>query len=299
MRLCKRERPWVGLRDLRPRDTDDDRASQPPTQSVGKDGGSESHSRSGKGADVGSSIFDWGDLTRGFQFELSLRRAGLTPSCSMSPPIRILLADDHPVYLDGLSMAVAGNSDIEVMGKLNDGRLAYESIMGDPPDVALVDLDMPGMNGIALAKALGSEGSGCRLIIVSMHKNAALISSAIDAGIHGYLLKDSAAGEIVKAVRSVAGGGTYFSPLIASILVAGSRRKKAAHDGIPHLRDLTTAERGVLRMIASDRTSKEIAADLGISVRTVENHRSRASRKLGLSGAHSLVKFAFEHREKL
>jgi len=208
--------------------------------------------------------------------------------------IRLLLADDHPLFLDGLRMALSDDASIEIAATVGDGEAALEKIRELQPQVALIDLDMPGLNGVELARRLERDGIDCALIIVSMHRNPALIRAAVDAGIAGYLLKDSAAREIVEAVREVARGGNYFSPAISSVLL--ERRRKAAPSGVAALTD---AERKVLRLIASDRTSKEIADDLGLSIRTIENHRSRAARKLGLSGAHSLVKFAFEHREEL
>ena len=212
---------------------------------------------------------------------------------------RVMIADDHPLFRDGLVMALSRADEFRIVAEVADGEEALATIRSGEPDIALVDVDMPVVNGVEIAKTVEREGLPCRIIFVTMHKHPTLVRKSVEAGIAGYLLKDSAATEIVDAVRAVAAGGNYFSPPIASIIVNQTRSEQSSAAGIPGLASLTPAERKVLRLVASDRTSKEIAGELGVSVRTIETHRSRITKKLGLSGAHSLVKFAFEHRDSL
>jgi DNA-binding NarL/FixJ family response regulator len=132
-----------------------------------------------------------------------------------------------------------------------------------------------------------------------MHQEEQLLQTALKFGVKGYVLKESVSDEIVEAIRTVARGDEYLSPPLVQLLMKRSRSRIDFQREVPGITALTVSERRILRLVASDRISKEIANELGVSIRTVENHRANISRKLGLSGAHSLVKFAFEHREEL
>ena len=214
--------------------------------------------------------------------------------------IRVLLADDHPVYRDGLRLMLETDEAIEVVATASNGREAAELAAKTKPDVVLLDINMPGTSGTEVAKAIRGSALECALMFVTMEKSNAILQQAIDIGVDGYLHKNSGAEEIIEAVRTVARGEKYYSPAIAELMMgmikANQSREEDQPDGVS---SLTPAERKVLRLVASDRTSKEIAAELGVSVRTIDSHRARITRKLGLSGAHSLVKFAFEHRDSL
>ncbi|MEM0926768.1 MAG: response regulator transcription factor [Planctomycetota bacterium] len=212
---------------------------------------------------------------------------------------RVLLTDDHPVYRDGLRMMLESDGDLEVVAATSSGRETAETAARVKPDVVLLDINLPDASGIDVAKALRDSPLTCAIMFVTMEKSVAILKQAVELNIDGYLHKNSEAEEIIGAVKAVAAGEKYFSPAVAELLLTMVKKDSGTASSEPGLTDLTPAERKVLRLVASDRTSKQIASDLGIGVRTVESHRARITRKLGLSGAHSLVKFAFEHRDRL
>ncbi len=212
--------------------------------------------------------------------------------------IRVLLADDHPVYRDGLRLMLQTDPSIEVIAEASHGHEALRLARGCEPDVILLDINFADMNGAAVAEALRKSGLACAIVFLTMEKSTVILRRAIDLEIDGYILKNSRAQEIIEAIHAVARGEKYFSPPVAELLVQRVRNAESAPGEIQGLDALTPAEREILRRVASDRTSKEIAADLGLSVRTIEGHRARIARKLNLAGAHSLVKFAFEHRDR-
>lgn len=214
-------------------------------------------------------------------------------------PIRVIIADDHPMYRRGLRHLLDEAGDIEVVAEATDGEEALALTRKHSPDLLLLDVTMPKSDGIEVARTCQRELPGCRLIFLTMHQEEQLLETALNHGVMGYVLKESMADEILNAVRAVAGDGEYLSPPLAQLLMKRARSRMDLQREVPGIEALTAAERRILRLIASDRTSKEIADDLGLSVRTVENHRTRAAAKLGLSGAHSLVKFAFEHKDRL
>lgn len=217
----------------------------------------------------------------------------------MTGEIRILLADDHPIYREGLRKILGNEPSFEVVAEAGNGEEALRRIRELQPQVALLDVNMPGLDGLDVARACRGERLACALIFLTMHRDETLLQEAIATGVRGYVLKESVADEIIQAVRTVAGGGDYLSPSMAGLLMQRSRRSQALAETQQGIGSLAASEKRVLRLIASDRTSKEIAEELGLSVRTVENHRARICTKLGLHGAHSLVKFAFEHKAEL
>lgn len=217
----------------------------------------------------------------------------------MKSAIRILVADDHPISRDGIALALSNIDEFEIIAELSNGQEALEAIRNKNIDVAILDVEMPVMSGMDVVNAVKEEGLDCRLIFMSMHSQPSLVRRAVKEGISGYVLKDSATSEVVTAVRTVANGDIYFSPRIASILVNQVREEPEESNDDNVLKTLTAAERRILKLIATDMTSKEIALKLGLSVRTIEGHRARITKKLGLYGAHSLVKFAFKYGSQL
>ncbi|MGI9241904.1 MAG: response regulator [Verrucomicrobiales bacterium] len=216
-----------------------------------------------------------------------------------APPTRIIVAEDHPVYRDGVCRILEGVPSFTIVHIAGDGRAALEKSRELSPDILILDIDLPGMGGIEVAEALQADRRSQTIIFLTMYDDADMVNHAMDVGALGYVLKDSAADEIRAAVESVAAGMPYVTPSLAQILINRRSGAQNLRRDYPGLEDLTDSERRVLKLVASDRTSKEIAEVLGLSPRTIENHRAKISQKLGLSGAHSLVKFAFEHRSKM
>lgn len=217
----------------------------------------------------------------------------------MKPKIKIILADDHPVYRDGLRQMLGADPELEVVHETGDGRDALEQARRLKADILLLDVDMPRMNGLDVARERQRRKDGFDIIFLTMHREEELFSQTLELGVKGYLLKDSAGEEIRQAVHSVAAGRPYLSPALAEFVMNRRSSARALEAEKPGLAHLTASERRILKLIASDRTSKEIAEDLGLSVRTVENHRANICAKLNIRGSHALLKFAFDHRAQL
>jgi DNA-binding NarL/FixJ family response regulator len=212
---------------------------------------------------------------------------------------KIILADDHPVYRDGLKRMLEVDTELELIHETGDGRDALEQARRLKADVLLLDVDMPRMNGVEVARERHRQKDSFDIIFLTMHREEDLFNQAMELGVKGYMLKDSAGEEIRNAVRSVAEGRPYLSPALAEFVMNRQAGARALRNEKPGLDDLTASERRILKLIASDRTSKEIAEDLGLSVRTVENHRANICNKLDVRGSHALLKFAFDNRSAL
>jgi DNA-binding NarL/FixJ family response regulator len=215
----------------------------------------------------------------------------------MKKEIRILMADDHPVYRAGLRQIISADLALKIVQETGAGTEALRLARELKPDIAILDLDMPGLNGLDVARARQKERLPFEIIFLTMYREEDMFQAAMDLGARGYVLKDSAAADILQAIHAVVSGQHYISPALTSLLV--HRATHAPERQTPGLDQLTPAERRILKLIASDKTSKEIAEELGLSPRTVENHRTNMSAKLGLQGSHSLLKFAFENKARL
>ena len=218
----------------------------------------------------------------------------------MPTDIRVVIADDHPVFRHGLQQVVERQPGMQVVEAVGDGAAALDVIRRLSPDVAVLDVRMPGLGGFEVAEQAAGEGLRTRLMFLTMHAEPVMFERAMAIGVKGYVLKDAALSEIVQAVRTIAMGRTYLSPALAEYLVERSfPSRRAAPVGPSPLAALSDRERQILRLIAESKTSKEIAEALGLHYRTVENQRAAMSQKLGLQGSHALVKFAFEHKTEL
>lgn len=217
----------------------------------------------------------------------------------MKTEIKIVVADDHPLMRDGLRRAIEATTILKVVAEAGDGQTALDRILSLKPDVALLDIDMPLMSGFDVARALREQGATTAIIFLTIHREEDFFNEALDLGAQGYVLKDSAASDIVTGIKAVAAGEHFTSPAMTSYLINRSRRASDFRRAKPTLNDLTPTERQVLRLIADYKTSKEIADELGVSHRTIETHRANISTKLEIRGSHSLMKFALSHKDEL
>jgi len=201
--------------------------------------------------------------------------------------IRILLADDHAVVRAGFKMILSAQADMEIVGEAGNGREAVESAEALKPDIVVMDVAMPELNGIEATRRLATSLPHTRVVALSMHKDSVYVREILRAGARGYLLKDSPAGDLVSAVRAVASGQSYLSPGVSNAVLDDYRRHVTNPIDL-----LTTREREVLQMIAEGKTNKEIAGVLNLSVYTVDAHRGRIMEKLNLHSINELVRFA-------
>ena len=213
--------------------------------------------------------------------------------------IRILIADDHPIFRKGLRQVIEADARLKVAAEADDGATAFDQIRELKPDIAILDIHMPRMSGFDLARALLEQGIEVEVIFLTMHKAEDMFNAAMDLGVKGYVLKESAVTDIVGSIKAVAQGEAYISPQLSSFLLNRSSRAAALRQTVPSLDDLTPTERRVLKMLADYKTSKQIADELFINSRTVDNHRANICAKLGLRGSHALMKFAVEHRSEI
>ena len=209
--------------------------------------------------------------------------------------ISVFLADDHTVVRDGLKLLLESQPDIKVVGDAPDGRLALQQLERLRPDVAILDIAMPGLNGIEITEQLKQVAPITKVVILSMHSTPEHIYRALQAGARGYLLKESAGQEVVKAVRSVQGGRRYLSEEISDQVINGFiRHGKETAEESP-LERLSIREREILQLVVEGKSSAQIAKILFLSTKTVETYRSRLMQKLGIGDLPGLVKFAIQH----
>ena len=217
----------------------------------------------------------------------------------MTAKVRILIVDDHPLFRSGLRQVVESDSSLQLVGEAGDGVAALQLIQEQKPDVAVLDVNLPGLNGLEIARKLQGKRLPTRFIILTMHKDEETCNRALDIGARGFVLKENAVGEILKAIAAVAAGEHYLSSSISGYLVRRRSRAEALAEKTPGLDDLTKAERRILKLIAEKKTSRKIAGELFISPRTVEAHRANICAKLALTGNHSLLQFALENRSAI
>lgn len=203
--------------------------------------------------------------------------------------ISIVIVDDHAIMREGLSQVLAQQPDFEILGTSGDGRESLALIGALRPQLVILDISMPGLNGIEVARQIRQRWPRCAVVMLSMHASPEHVFQAIEAGARGYLQKESAAKEIVEAVRAVHGGRRYLSPRIADIVAehVGTR-----HPGENPLEVLSRREREILQLVAEGHSSSEIGALLFLSPKTVDSYRSRLMGKLELSDVPALVRFA-------
>lgn len=206
------------------------------------------------------------------------------------PKLRVLLADDHAVVREGLKYILHKQEDIEIIGEAHDGKQAFEKTCDMKPDVLLMDVTMPELNGVRVAERLAKLSPDIKILILTVHEDRSYLKQLLQMGARGYILKRSAAEDLVFALRTVASGGIYIDPKMAGKFVTGSSKQNGTLDGseLP----LSTREEEVIRLVATGFSHKEIANQLELSVKTVESYKARAMEKLHLSSRADIVRYA-------
>ena len=212
----------------------------------------------------------------------------------MTPPsavIRIVLADDHVTVRQGLKLLIEAQPDMQVVAEASDGGGAVEHARAFKPEVVVMDISMPGVNGLVATRALRAQVPGTAVVILTRHGDDAYLQELLRAGAAGYVLKQSPAAELLQAVRAVAAGGQYLDSTLTARVTAGFVGRKSKGLNQPGAA-LTERESEVLRLIASGYSNKEIAVQLDLSVKTVEVHKANSMRKLGLTGRIDIIRYA-------
>lgn len=205
---------------------------------------------------------------------------------------RILLADDHKLMRSGLKALIEQQPDLAVVGEADDGRQAVALVVSLKPDLLVMDIGMPNLNGIEAAHQITQANPATAIVILSMHSDESYVLRALKAGAKGYLLKDSAESDLIRAVHAVAGGKSFFSPAVSKVLLDDYVRK-LQRSGAEDIYDLLTPrEREILQLIAEGKSNKDVANLLNLSVYTVETHRSNMMEKLNLRGVPELILYA-------
>ena len=205
--------------------------------------------------------------------------------------VRVYLADDHAVVREGLRALITAQPDMTVVGEAGDGRTACEQVPGLRPDVVVMDVSMPGLTGSQATERLRAECPAVKVLALTVHEDKGYLRQLLTAGAAGYVLKRAAAEELVRAIRVVAAGGVYLDPSLAGKVVGGFVRRPDG-GGAPDGGELSDRETEVVRLTAAGYGAKEIAAQLGLSVKTVETYKARALAKLGIEGRAAVVRYA-------
>ncbi|MCW3070742.1 MAG: DNA-binding response regulator [Bacteroidetes bacterium] len=205
-----------------------------------------------------------------------------------------VVADDHPIFRKGLVEILRDVEDLEIVAEVADGLTAYQQIISKRPDIAILDIEMPGLSGLDVCSKVLKEKSDTKFILLTMHREKDFFNNAMDMGVLGYLLKDNAITELIVCVEKVLKGEKFVSPGIEMLLTAQDRVNE-----IPELKMLTATEKIILKLIAESKTTAEIAGLLFVSPNTIDNHRSNIVKKIGLEGKNSLLKFAIRSKDSL
>lgn len=205
---------------------------------------------------------------------------------------RVLLVEDHVVVRQGIKALFADEPDVEIVGEADDGREALQRVSELRPDVVLMDISMPGLNGIEATRQIRQNHPDIKVVVLSMHSNEEYVFQVLRAGASGYVLKQSDSSEVLTAIRAAVAGGSFLSPPISRAVIGDYVRRAEARGQGSDLDLLSSREREVLQLLAEGLSNREIAERLNISVKTVETHRSNMMSKLGVSNKTELVKYA-------
>jgi two-component system response regulator DegU len=214
--------------------------------------------------------------------------------------VKIVLVDDHTIVRDGIKSTLKDQKNFKIIGEAGNGKEAVELVKKTEPDVVIMDISMPDMNGIEATDIISKKFPHSKVIVLSMHDDETYILKSVEAGAYGYLLKDVDKNEFVRAINAVNQGDKYFNTSISSVLVSGylNRIKSigSSSNQSSDEYDLTKREKGILKMITDGKNNREIADGLGISIRTIETHRANIMKKLKVKNAIELVKVAIEDK---
>jgi DNA-binding NarL/FixJ family response regulator len=214
----------------------------------------------------------------------------------MKPEITVLIVDDHPLFRRGLREVLGESSQFKIVAEAADGEEALRLVVESKPRIAIIDIDMPRLNGLELVKAIRHQKLPVTTMILTMYKEEDMFNAAMDLGVKAYVLKENASDDVLAALDLVARDEIFVSTPMLEMKARRTNRVQQMLLNKPQIDDLTPAERRVLKYISEDRTTKEIAQLLNISARTVEAHRLNICQKLNLHGSHSLLRFAFDHK---
>lgn len=210
--------------------------------------------------------------------------------------IKIIIADDHPIFRKGLRKIIEADNEIEILGEAENGESALKKILDLKPDIALLDIDMPKLTGIQVLKELKKRKVNIKTIFLTVYSDESIFDEAMNLGILGYVLKDSAISDIINCIKSVADEKYYITPSLSDFLINIKNKLKRMEENKPALSRLTKTEMNVLSLLAEGKTSRQIGEKMFISHKTVDNHKANISDKLELRGMHSLIKFAIENK---
>ena len=217
----------------------------------------------------------------------------------MSREISIIIADDHPIVRKGLREIIEADSRLKVLAEADDGEEAVALVEKLKPEIVVLDVDMPRLDGFGAVRELQKRKIPVKIVFLTIHRKEDIFHAAMDLGVSGYILKDSAIFEIVNGIKAVAAGEYFVTASLTSFLIGRRRRVQNFEQNAPELARLTATEKRIVQMIADYKSSKDIAAELFIHYRTVENHRTNICQKLDLHGSHALMKFALAHKSEL
>jgi two-component system, NarL family, response regulator DegU len=212
-------------------------------------------------------------------------------------PITVLIADDHPIFRRGLRQLIESDAKFKIVAEAEDGDEALDKISRLQPQVAILDVEMPNRDGLEVLKTMSERKISTAIVLLTMYKEDRFFNSALDAGVKGYVLKDSAITEITSAIRAAAAGENFISPTLSTLMIKRLTRAEKPPD--KPLDSLTVSERRVLKLVAEAKNNQQIADELFVSVRTVENHRSNICAKLNLDGKNSLLIYALTHKSEI
>ena len=217
----------------------------------------------------------------------------------MKKPTTVIIADDHPMFRSGVRQSLERDPELKVLGEAGDGATALHMIRDQHPDVAVLDVNMPKMSGLEVAKTLSKEQGSPSIVLLTMFEDEEMLNEAMDLGVNAYLLKESASVDVTNAVHAAKEGRHFISPALTDKLLHRIEKQTAFDASHPGIEQLSPQEKKVLKLVADSRTSKEIGDELFLSQKTVDNYRFKISEKLNLRGSYSLLKFALENKNLL